>query len=132
MRTLRESLIRLIEANMAIAPDAKKLQIWISCLCDKPIVGLACSLSIKIGPVRDMRTREVDIDVIKEILAHEVVIALRVVMRQPAVLVEVIRTYLRKINVTLAIPLNELLIGAYRRGSCRQAQNRVWFENHLR
>ena len=51
---------------------------------------------------------------VKEVVTHEEVVALRIVMRKAAVLVQVVGAHLGKIKIALLVPLNQLLVGANR------------------
>lgn len=58
-----------------------------------------------------MRVVQVDVDVIEEVLTHEVVIALGIVVRKAAILVQVVGANLGKVDVALRVPSSELLVG---------------------
>ena len=73
----------------------------------------------------------VDVDVIEEVVAHEVVIALHVVVREAAVLVEVIGVNLREVDVALLVPLDELVISADGRAAGSEAEDAVGLEDDL-
>ena len=74
---------------------------------------------------------EIDIDVIEEMLTHEIVIALRVVVREATVLVQVIGNDLGEIDIALFVPFDKLLIGADGRGARCQAQHAIGLEDNL-
>lgn len=74
----------------------------------------------------------VDVDVIEQVLLHEVVVALRVVVRQAAVLIQVVRADLGEIKVAGLVGLDEVLIGPNGRGTGGQAENASGVHNDLR
>ena len=55
-----------------------------------------------------------NIDVVEEVLMHEVVIALRIVCRQPPVLVQIHRGCLRKVQISFFVPENQLAVDPQR------------------
>lgn len=72
-----------------------------------------------------MRVVQVDVDVIEEVLTHEVVIALGIVVRKAAILVQVVGADLGKVDVALLVPSSELLVGTDRGGAGGKAQHTV-------
>ena len=79
-----------------------------------------------------MRVVQIDVDVIKEVLTHKVVIALGIVMRKAAILVQVVGADLGKVNVALLIPGGKLLVSADRGGAGGKAQHTIGLEDNLR
>ena len=79
-----------------------------------------------------MRVVRVDVDVIEEVLTHEVVIALGIVVRKAAILVQVVGANLGKVDVALRVPSSELLVGTDRGGAGGKAQHTVGLEDNLR
>ena len=112
VRTLGEMVVRLVEANVTVVTNTKKLQVRIASLSNKPIVLGASCLDIRIRAVGHMSVLKINIYQVKEVFAHEIVIALRIVVRKTAVLVKVIRRNLRKVQVSPLAPISELSIGA--------------------
>ena len=111
VRTLGEMVVRLVETNVAVVTNTKKLQVRIASLCNKFIVlGTSC-LDVRIGAVRHVGILKINIYQVKEVFAHEIVIALRIVVRKTAVLVKVIRRNLREVQVSPLAPISELSIG---------------------
>ena len=78
-----------------------------------------------------MRVVQVDVDVIEEVITHEIVIALRVVVAQAAILIQVIGTNLGKVDVALLVPINELVIRANGRAARGKAQHRIRLQDDL-
>ena len=125
VRALGEVVIGLVEADVAVVADAEQLQIGIAGGSDDLIVLRAGSGGVGVGTVGHMRVVQVDVDVIEEVLTHEVVIALGIVVRKAAILVQVVGADLGKVDVALLVPSSELLVGTDRggeigRASCRE------------
>lgn len=79
-----------------------------------------------------MRVVQVDVDVIEEVLTHEVVIALGIVVRKAAILVQVVGADLGKVDVALLVPSSELLVGTDRGGAGGKTQHAIGLEDNLR
>ena len=112
MRTLGEVVVRLVEANVAVVANTKKLQVRIASFCDKLVVLRTSCLDVRIRAVRHVGVLKINIYQVKEVFAHEIVIALRIVVRKTAVLIKVIRRNLREVQVSPLAPISELSIGA--------------------
>ena len=91
MRTLGEMVIGLVKANVAVVTNTKKLQVRIASFSNELIVLGASCLDIRIRAVGHMSVLKINIYQVKEVFAHEIVIALRIVVRKAAVLVKVVR-----------------------------------------
>ena len=78
-----------------------------------------------------MHVLGVDVDMIEEMLIHEVVVALGIVVRDTKVLVEVIRADLGEVDIALLVPIDKLVIGANGRIARSKAQNTVGLEDNL-
>ena len=68
---------------------------------------------------------------IKQIVMHEIIIALIVLAAESLVLIQIHRPDLRKVKIALFVPRNKLLVKADRRGACCQSQHAVRLHNHL-
>ena len=112
MRTLGEMVVGLVEANVTVVTNTKKLQVRIASLSNKLIVLGASCLDVRIRAVGHMSVLKINIYQVKEVFAHEIVIALGIVVRKTAVLVKVIRRNLREVQVSPLAPISELSIGA--------------------
>ena len=108
MRTLGEMVVGLVEANMTVVTNTKKLQVRIAGFSNKPIVLGASCLDVRIRAVGHMSVLKINIYQVKEVFTHEIVIALRIVMRKTAVLVKVIRRNLREVQVSPLAPVSKL------------------------
>ena len=102
MRALGEVVIGLVEADVAVVANAEQLQIGIAGGSDDLIVLRAGSGGVGVGTVGHMRVVQVDVDVIEEVLTHEVVIALGIVVRKAAILVQVVGADLGKVDVAFS------------------------------
>ena len=90
--------------------DAEELQIDTAHGLNECGVALALLLGIHLHAVRKMCALHREIHMIEQILMHEVVVALVVVTCQPLILVEVHGANLGEIEITLLIPLHQLLV----------------------
>ena len=108
MCTLGEMVIGLVKANVAVVTNTKKLQVRIASFSNKLIVLGASCLDIRIRAVGHMSVLKINIYQVKEVFAHEIVIALRIVVRKTAVLVKVVRRNLREVQVSPLAPISEL------------------------
>lgn len=104
VRTLGEVVIGLVEADVAVVANAEQLQIRVTGGGDDLVVLRARSGGVGVGAIGHMRVVQVDVDVIEEVLAHEVVIALGIVVRKAAILVQVVGADLGKVDVALLVP----------------------------
>ena len=108
VRTLGEMVVRLIEANVTIVANTKKLQVRIAGFSNKPIVLGASCLDVRIRAVGHMSVLKINIYQVKEVFAHEIVIALRIIVRKAAILVEVVCRNLREVQVSPLAPISKL------------------------
>ena len=125
MRALRENVVRLVEANMAVATNAQKLQIAETSVGNHLIERSTNLIDVGVRSSGNVHVLGIDVDMIEEMLIHEVVIALGIVIRDTKVLVEVIRADLREVNIALLVPIDKLIIGANGRIARSKAQNTV-------
>ena len=95
---------------MTVVADAEELQVDAAHGFDECGVTLALLLRIHLHTVRKMSALHREIHMIEQILMHEVVVALIVVAGQALILVEVHGADLREIEITLLIPLHQLLV----------------------
>ena len=122
---------RLIESNMSVVSQAKKLQIHTAGRTDHFFISCTLFLRIQVHTVRKMSSLRINIHIVKQIMIHEIKIALIIFSRQSLVLVQIDRCYITKIQITLLIPFNELFVGSDRCGTGSQTQHTVWFHNDL-
>ena len=91
-RAAAQRRARLVEGDVAVAADAQHLQVDAAFVGDHPFVLLAIGLEIQSPAVGHVRVARVDVDVIEQVLLHEVAIALRMRAARP--------TYSSRLNVT--------------------------------
>src|ERR1700723_1870267 len=86
---------RFVEANVAIAPDTKNLQVDAT-RCPDFLFVRRTILFVIAGnhSIRNVSSRWVDVDMAEEILAHKKVEALRGIRRNPEVLLEIKSSYI--------------------------------------
>ena len=131
MRTLGEVVIGLVKADVTVVANAEQLQIRVTGGSDDLVVLGAGSGGIGVGAIGHVRVVQIDIDVIEEVLAHKVVIALGIVVRKTTILIQVIGADLGEVNVTLLVPSSELLVGANRGGAGGKTQHAIGLEDNL-
>ena len=122
---------RLIEADVAIVSKTKQLHIYAANRVDDLIVCFTCLFTVRLCAIRQEGTAAVDIDLAEQVLIHEIVVALIIVSGQPLVLIQVHGRHLREIQISLIIPLDQLLVCTDRSRSGRQSKHTVWLHNHL-
>ena len=118
---------RFIESDVASAADAEQLQIDPPGLADQFLIPHAKSLNI--APleraVGNMDRLSRDVDMIKQMLPHEAVVALQRSGLHRPVFVEVKRHHRAERNALLPVQPHQLVIHAHRRAPCRQPQHRL-------
>ncbi len=113
----------LVEGDVPVAADAEDLQVDASFVGDHPLVLLAVGGEVERPAVGHVRVARVDVDVIEEVLLHEVAIAVRVGGTEAHVLVEVEGDDARKIEPFLAVHADQLGIRAQRRAAGGQSEH---------
>ena len=131
MRALGEVVIGLVKADVTVVANAEQLQIRVTGGSDDLVVLGAGSGGIGVGAIGHVRVVQIDIDVIEEVLAHKVVIALGIVVRKTTILVQVIGADLGKVNVALLVPSSELFVSANRGGAGGKTQHAIGLEDNL-
>ena len=81
----------LVERDMAIRTDAEQLDIDTATFLDPLLIPLAKSFIVSCRSRGNINVLAGDIDVLKEILVHKVMVALRMIDRQTHILVEIER-----------------------------------------
>lgn len=129
---LLEHVLRLVEADVPIWPKPQQLEINAAKLADGRVVMAALRVAVLGHAIRNVRVPQVNLDMVEEILPHEMRIALRMAGGQPDIFIQIYRRYLPEINIALMLPRDELLIRANRAGAGCQSKNGIGFQNHLR
>ena len=70
VRTLGEMVVGLVEANVTVVTNTKKLQVRIASLSNKPIVLGASCLDVRIRAIGHMSVLKINIYQVKEVFAH--------------------------------------------------------------
>ena len=116
---------RLVEANVPVVADAQKLQVNATGSLDCRVVVRAGRGGVLVRPVRHVRPRHVDVHPREQVLPHEVVVALRVIVRKASVLIQVVALDLSKAYLACSAHLDEAHVGTQGRAARGQAQGRV-------
>ena len=132
MRAVGEMVVGLVEADMTVIADAQKLQIGVAGGSDHRIVLGASRVGVGIGTIGHVRVRDIDVHMIEQVLVHEIMIALGIIMGEAAILVEVVRAHLGEVDIALLVPLDKLLVGTNGGGTGSQTKDAIGLENNLR
>lgn len=120
---LGEFISRLVEADVPVVTKTEKLQVNAARQGNGGFVGIACGLGVGVGAVRDMRVFRTDVHMVEQMLLHEVMIALLVIVRKAAIFVKIKRGDAGEIEVFLFVALNELGIQALGRRTRGKAEH---------
>jgi len=114
-----------IEADVAGAADTEQLEIDSAGAGDELLVLRAGGGGIRArdGAVGEMRALRVEIDMVEQVLAHEVVVALRLVGRDRVILVEIERDDIREAQALFLMEPHQFLVDVNRRGTGREAEH---------
>ena len=121
----------LIKANMAIVTNAQKLHINATKALNQLSIALGFFLTIHFHAIREIGFIGIDIYPVKQVLVHEIIVALVIVLGQAFVLVKVYGSNLGEIQIPLFVPFHQLVINPNRRGTSGQSQGAVWLHNNL-
>ena len=89
MRRLRKICSRLIEADMSIVSQTEKLQIHAAKGSDHFFVVGALCFAVLFCAVRNIGVCRINVHMVKQILMHEIVVALVVVSCESFVLIQI-------------------------------------------
>ena len=120
-----ELVVRLVEANVSIMSKTQQLQINTAHGCDHFIVFLTGFLTVRLCAIRQMGVCRINIYMRKQIVMHEVVIALLVLLGQALVLIQVYTSYVGEIVVAIFIACYQIFVSADRCGTGCQTQYAV-------
>ena len=112
--------------------QTQQLQVDAAGLADGQLVRFASSLRIGVGAIGDARGLGVDVDMVEEVLLHEVAIALVMLGGQAAVLVQVERGDLLEADAVGLEVLHQVRVQPDRRGAGCQAQRGSRVHDQLR
>ena len=116
---------------MPIVADAEQLQIDAAERLNKALIAHSLLFKVICVAVRHMCVRLVDVHVVKEVVVHEIAVAVRVRTVQTAVFVKVYGAHFGKVQYAVLIALYKIFIGANRRRACCKAQHAVRLQKHL-
>ena len=127
MCAILKVVIWLIETDVTIRSDSKKLQIYSSDILKQSIVCFTACLRIKIGTIRNMGILNVDIDSAEQVLVHEITIALVIRSVQSHIFVQVNGLNVRKIKDSFFIHSSQLVISSNWGRTCSKSQDTIRF-----
>ena len=123
---------RLVEADVAVGAKAQQLQVDAAHAVDDLVVLCAGVCCIGVGAVGQVDGLRADVHMVKQVLVHEAPVALRMLLGQAAVLVQVDGGDFREVHIALVVPLHQLGIRAHRGAAGGQAQHTVRLHDDLR
>lgn len=101
---------RLVEADVAIRADAQDLNVDAADFLDSPLIPIAERPIVAGGTGGNVDVLPGNVDVLKEVLVHEVMVALRVVGHQAHILVEVEGRHLREVQSFFLVHAGQFLV----------------------
>ena len=116
---------------MAVAPDAQHLDVDPAGLVDGRVVAGAFGGLIAGVAVGHAGVGGVDVDVVKELLAHEAVVALFMIHGQVAVFVQVEGAHTGEIQNAALTQADQLLIGGNGGGAGGKTQHTGRIQDHM-
>ena len=128
---LGEVVVRLIEADVSVGAETQQLQIDAAQGADDLVIAAALFLGVGIHAAGHIGVGQINVDVVKEVVAHKVNVALIAGVVQPHILVQVDALDAAEIDVTLFVPFDQLLVGADGTGTGGQTQYAVGLQNDL-
>ena len=128
---LLEGVAGLVEADVAVMADAQDLDVDAAHVADDLVVPLALRLGVGGQAVGDVGVGGVDVHVVKEVLLHEVAVALLVGGLQADVFIQVHGLDLGEVQVALLVPVDELVIHPHGAGAGGEAHHAVGLQDDL-
>ena len=119
------------EPNEAVVADAQQLQVNAADTVDDGVIAGALGRSVEVRAIRQVDGLGADVHMVKQGAVHEAPIALGVLLRQAAVLVQVDGRDLGEVDIALVVPLDQLLVGAHGGAAGSQAQHAVGLHDDL-
>ena len=126
-----EVVARLVEADVAVVADAQQLQVHTAQAADQRVVARTLGVHVLGHAVGQVGGALGQVHMVKQIVVHEVVIALVVLPGQAQVFIQVHRAHTGKIHIALVVPVHQLHIRAHRAGTGGQAQHAVRLQDDL-
>ena len=131
MGALNELVAGLVEADVAVVADAQQLHIHATQRVDQIVIQLALALSVGIQAVGQVDILGSDIDVVEQVVVHEVSIALIMLGAQTHILVQIHGAHLGEVQIAIRTAADQFLVSAHGRAAGSQAQNTVRLQHHL-
>lgn len=104
---------RLVESDMSIGTNPTQEKLNASSPLDLLLVGYALFFEILGIAIQDVNVGRVDVDVAEEVLVHERVVGLRVLARDPDVLVHVERDDIFEGDFAVLVRPDEVLVDSF-------------------
>ena len=122
-RAAAQRRTRLVKGDVPVAADPQDLQIDAARVLDHLFVALATGLEVRRPAVGHMRLGGDKVQVLEQILLHEVAVALRMVLRQADVFIQVEGGDLGKVEPFFAMQANQFPIHAQGRSARGKSQH---------
>src|SRR5467141_1015436 len=120
---------RLVEADVAVAPDAQKLKVDSSCLSDSLLVRCAVLIVIAAdGSVGNVDVSGIRVDVREEVFLHEMMKAPRMCGGKSEIFIEIKGNDAREIERALFVQMHEMFVDAdHGAAGCQSKHQRRFF-----
>ena len=109
----------------------QKLQIHPAKRLDQFLISRTLLVAVRFHSIREIRVSRINIHLVKQVLMHEVIIALVIGTGKSLVLVQIHRLHIGKVQIPLLIQRNQPLISSDRCRSRRQSQYAIRLQDHL-
>ena len=116
---------------MAVDPQAKQLQVDAAQVPDDLVIAGAGAVAVGIHAVGDVGVGQIQVDMVEQVVPHEIGVALVVVPVQAHILVQVDGADLGEVQLARLTAADQLLIGPHRAGAGGQPQNAAGLEDDL-
>ncbi len=123
--------MRLIKSNMSVLSYSQNLNIRSAQKVDQFIIHFTAGIDICCHAIRNKGQVRIDIDLAEKIAVHVVAVALFIRTRQTAILVQIYRCNLGKIQSLLPVLTHQLPIHSQRRRTGSQTQYRIRHQPNL-
>ena len=113
-------VVWLIETDMAVRSDTKKLQVNLAHFFQKGIVEATAGSCVQVGAIRNMSILNINIYTLKKMLIHEITVALVILSIQSYIFIQIDRSYMGEIKDSILVHGYQMVIGANRgRTGCK-------------
>ena len=121
----------LVEADVAVDPQAQQLQVDAAQVPDDLVIAGAGAVAVGIHAVGDVGVGQIQVDMVEQVVPHEIGVALVVVPVQAHILVQVDGADLGEVQLARLTAADQLLIGPHGAGAGGQAQDAAGLEDDL-